>query len=396
MEQVFTFKIQIMLNFDRFIYNSDSLPKDDHERKQFFKKLEEQFYEEIKNSALAKEYFLNYSETSIEFFIRSYASKKAHLAQYYRYYADVYHEKEISELQFQKFAEDMLKCILQKKLFNMQVLWRADQLGLNEINFSYDFQFWEDHILSCPFIPLIEKKEVDVMKAYLLLFNEFDEVDQSYFDWQDYDALTEKDEEGRMQEMPEWYEYYDSRMGTGSLLTLPNLKGQKEKYYQRLNAIDHQKKYPPPSASPQAPFLMGSTQDLINFGQFYETDQYFLALLKYFNYSDQKDHRDPNYTDLEQAISFLLTADRPIYCKSHLNWDAAILAAAKEYKNTKIAENLDFVYEEYLMMKDLGISTDKSMKEIKQEYDDDMIVSHYRKTILKGRTLNGEPEDFNY
>lgn len=396
MEQVFTVKIQIMLNFERFIYNWDSLPKDEYERKQFFKKLEQQFYEEIKNSAVAKEYFLNYCETSIEHFIKSYASKKAHLAQYYQYYADAYHEKEISELQFQKSAEDLLKLILQKKLFNMQVLWRAGQLEINEINFSYDFQFWEDHILSCPVIPLIEKKEVDLMKEYLMHFNEFDEVDESYYNWQDYDTLTEKDKDGRQQDMPEWYEFYDSRMGTATLLTLPNLKGQKEEYYRSLELNDYQKKNPPPAIPPQAPYLMGLTQDLINFGQFYETDKYFLALLKYLNYSDQKEHRDPNYDDLEEAITFLITADRPIYCKSHLNWDLAILAAAKEYKNTKIAENLDFVYEEYLMMKDLGISTDKSMKEIKQEYDDDFIVSHYRKVILRGRTLNGEPEDFNF
>lgn len=385
-----------MINFDHFSYNKSTFPTDEFEKKKFFKKLELQFYEEIKNSEVAKEYLRNYSENSVENFVKSYASRKSHLVQCYEFYAEAYHEKEISELEFQKKAEDMLILILQKKLFNMQLLWRAGQLEIDEIVLSYDFQFWKNHVLSCPFIPPVGKHEVDLMKDYLLLFDENDEVEYDYHNWQDYDSIARKDENGLMEEIPEWYEFYDSRMGTGTLLLLPNHKGIKEDFYLDLCHKDYQNKNPSPGYSQPAPYLAGYTQDYIDFAKYFETDKYFKALFKYYKYYEEKEKRDPNYDDVNEAIQFLFTADRPIYFHSHLTWDKAIIVAAKEYRNIKIAESLDFVFEEYLMMKDLGFSRDKSQQEIKTEYDNDTIVHHYRKNILKGRMLNGEPEDFNY
>lgn len=384
-----------MINFDHFTYHKSSLPKDEQEKKEFFKRLEHQFYEEIKGSDTAKEHFKNYNPDSIESFIKSYVSKKAHLAQCYEFYANEYHEKENFELYFQKKAEDMLILILQKKLFNMQLLWRAGQLEIDEVVLSYDFEFWGRYILSCPFVPNITRSEVDLMKEYLLRFDD-DEDDYHYGNLQDYDSLTRESESGLMEDLPEWYEFYDSRMGTGMLLLLPNHKGMKEDFYLDLYRKDYQKNNPSPVYAPAAPYLAGYTQEIIDFSKFFETDQYFRALFKYYNYHLEKEHRNPNYDDVVYAIKFLFKADRPIHCHSHLTWDKAILAAAKEYKNTKITESLDFVFEEYLMMKDLGFSKDKSLEEIKTEYKNDTIVIHYRKNILKGRMLNGEPEDFNY
>jgi hypothetical protein len=385
-----------MMNFDHFIYNKSTFPTDEIEKKIYFKKLEEQFCEEIKKSLVAHEFFQNYSESSVEHFVKSYAVRKAHLVQCYEFYANAYHEKEISELDFQKKAEDMLSLILQKKLFNIQLLWRAGQIDIDEISMSYDFQFWEDYILSCPFISPIEQNEIDLMKEYLLLFDENDEVENDYSHWQNYNTLTKKDSDGLMDQMPVWYEYYDSRMGTGSLLLLPDYKGIKEDFYLDLCHKDYQKKNPPKSYSAPAPYLVGFTQDYIDFAKLYETDKYFIALFKYYNYYEEKESRDPNYDDVNEAIQFLFTADRPIYCHSHLTWDKAIMTAAKEYKNIKITESLDFVFEEYLMMKDLGFSKDKSLQEIKEEYNKDEIVGYYRKNILEGKRLNGEAEDFNY
>ena len=385
-----------MINFDHFTYNKSTFPVDESEKKDFFQKLEQQFQEEIKNSEVAKEYFRNYSEHSVESFVKSYASRKLQLVHFYDFYANAYHEKEITELSFQKKAEDMLSLILQKKLFNMQLLWRAGQLEIDEIAITYDFQFWEKYILSCPFIPTISKHEVDMMKEYLLLFDENDEVEDHYLQWQDYDSLTEKEANSLMEEMPEWYEFYDSRMGTGTLLLLPNHKGIKENFYLGICRQEHRENNPPPVYTEPAPYLYGFIKDHIDFAKCFETDKYFKALFKYYNYYQEKENRDPNYDDLIEAVRFLLKADRPVYCHSHLTWDKAIVVAAKEYRNTKIVESLDFVYEEYLMMKELGFSKDKSPEELKTEYDKDEIARIYRKNILKGRVLNGEPEDFNY
>jgi len=384
------------MNFDDFKYNKASIPTDAFEKQKYIKQLEERFYEEIGNSEAAKAYFSNYRADSIESFKKTYASRKAHLVQCQEYYLEEYHEKEISELSFQKKAEEMLGLILQKKLFNMQLRWRASQLEIDEVDISYDFEFWEKHILSCPFIPVITKQEVELMKEYLLRFDEDDEVDDRYCSWQDYDELTTKSENGLMDDLPNWYDFYDSRMGTGALLLLPDHKGKMEDFYMYQSRNSVKKTYPQTNAPEPAPYLYGWGQDLFDFAKNFEKDKHFRALFKYYKYQEEKEHQRPNYGDLEELIRFLLTADRPVYLSGHLTWDKAIMAAAKEYKNTKIAEALSFAYEQYLMMRDLGFSMDKSLEELKTEYDNDTIVAIYRENILKGRLLNGEPEDFNY
>lgn len=49
---------------------------------------------------------------------------------------------------------------------------------------------------------------------------------------------------------------------------------------------------------------------------------------------------------------------------------------------------LDFVYNEYLMMKDLGISGFETREEIEEAWAKDFVVGLYRKSILKGKMVN--------
>jgi hypothetical protein len=385
-----------MINFDDFKHNLASLPVDALEKQKYLKQLEECFYNELKSSETAQAYFNNYRPDCIETFIKTYATRKVHLVQCQEFYSGHYHEKEISELHFQKKAGEMLELILQKKMFNLQLRWRAGQLVIDGVDITYDFEFWGKHVLACPFIPAITRREVELIKEYLLQFNEDDEIDEHYYSWQDYDELTRKSEDGLMDDYPGWYEFYDSRMGTGALLILPDHKGTMENFYLDLIRKPLLENYIPSVNPEPAPYLFAWREDLFDFAKHFETDKYFRALFKYYRYYDEKENRRPNYDDLEQAIRFLLKADRPVYLKAHLTWDNAILAAVKEYQNTKIVEALDFAYEQYLLMRDLGFSMGKTLEEVKAEYDNNDIVKIYRKNILDGRLLNGEPEDFNY
>jgi hypothetical protein len=385
-----------MINFDHFKYNKASLPTDANEKQKFFKQLEQEFYEEVKNSETAREYFASYRPDSIESFIKTYVTRKMHLLQCYEFYSGEYHEKEISELNYQRKAEEMLQLILQKKLFNMQLRWRAGQLVIDEIDIAYDFEFWTKHIFACTFVPTITSHELELMKEYLLRFDEDDEVDDHYTRWQDYDSLTQKDEFGDMEDMPDWYDFYDSRMGTRMLLLLPNHKGKMEDFYLDFSRKPAGAVNPPVNTPEPLPYLYGWGTDIFGFAEHFEKDKYFSALFKYYKYYEGKDHRRPNFDDLKQTIQYLLTADRPVYMKSHLTWDKALMAAAKEYRNTKIVEALDFAFEEYLMMKELGFSKDKSPEEITKEYNNDPLVQLFREKILQGRVQNGEPKDFDY
>jgi len=388
-----------MINFDDFIYNKARIPDDAIEKKEFFKKLEQQFQDEIANSDAAKEYFKEFSENSVSSFISSFARQKISLAQSYEYYERLYNEIETLELGFQNKAEEMLELILQKKLFNMQLLWRAGKLNIKGIDIAYDFQFWESNIGSCPFVAPIEEHEVEILKDFLLHSNDYDEMlEHSYTSWQDYDTIMEKDKNGLPDDMPAWYDFYDMRMGTSALLILPNHKGDKEDYYLECNGKAMREENPPAtSAIPidPRPYLSGYGEELIRFANTCEKDAHFVELFKYYDYANKKEDRFSE-DDVTLAIDTLSNADRPIHLPGHLLWDAAIIEAANKYKATKIAEALDSAYEEYLLRRDLGISGNQTIAEIRANNHRDAICKHYRKAILNGRKFCGEPEDFNY
>ncbi|NEW84537.1 MAG: hypothetical protein GZ094_19525 [Mariniphaga sp.] len=388
-----------MINFDDFIYNKARVPDNATEKTEFFKNLEQQFQDEIANSEAAKEYFKHYSAISISGFINSFARQKISLAQSYEYYERLYNENETLELGFQNRAEELLDIILQKKLFNMQLLWRAGKLNIEGVDIAYDFEFWESNIASCPFIAPIEEHEVEILKDFLLHSNDYDEMlEYSYSEWQDYDTIMEKDKYGLPDDMPAWYDFYDMRMGTSALLILPNTKGDKENYYLECNAKAIQINNPPAAnAAPDdsRPYLMGYGEELYKFANSCETDAHFVALFKYYDYANKKEDRLSG-DDITFAVDTLSNADRPIYLSGHLKWADAIIEAANKYKATKIAEALDSAFEEYQLRRDLGISGNQTIAEIRANNFRDTICQHYRKAILNGRKLCGEPEDFNY
>ena len=393
-----------MVGFDDFEYNKELFPKDEEENRLYFKQLQAKFIEEINNSEKAKEFFKKYREDSIESFVKYYVHHKAMLVQYYDYYNRLYEEFEHYDHQYQKKAEHALLAILQKKLFNMQILWRANQLKINGIEMGYDFQFWERHIKSCPFIPPIEEHEKDLMKQYLQntdnLENDF--FDSHFFWWQDYYELTQKYDDDSMDNMIDWYEYYDSILGTGALLNLPNIRYDLEEFYMNLAREERKKEFEKNNAASnpvkidKRKSLHSFGYDFFKFAKYYETDKHFLQLFRASEYNHKKDDRDPPPEAIEHAIDILETADRKVYLPSHLNWDEAIIAGANKYVNTKIAESLDAAYDEYKMLIELGMFADKSEEEIKKLYEKDDIVKMYRNSILMGRRLNGEPEDFNF
>ncbi|NJO68994.1 MAG: hypothetical protein HC830_06620 [Bacteroidetes bacterium] len=118
-----------------------------------------------------------------------YVRHKAHLA---RYYDTVIETSQKKVIRFRENAEKLIKIILQKKLFNLQLLWRAEQIQIKEISFSSEFRFWAEHISDCPFIPPVTQQELEVMKKFYGIENYDYILSYSAFEWQDYRILTKK------------------------------------------------------------------------------------------------------------------------------------------------------------------------------------------------------------
>ncbi len=386
-----------MIEFDDFKYHKSRIPKNHEEQEQFFKNLEQSFVEEITHSEKAKAYFEKFKSSDIDYFIKGYAHTKVDVIRFYEGYNREYREKEEYEYNFSKRAEKALHAVLQKKLFNLQLKWRAGLLKIEGIDICYDFTFWQNHIESCPFIDPITVYEKDLMKEFLLNNTDYrEDIIDNYLPWQDYDLLMEKDEEDSLDNMLEWYEFYDSRVGTGSLLILPNLKEAKEIFYMKLN-------HPPQTESPETPVeidtrpsLYSFGKDIISFAKAFESDKYMVQLFGGYEAVYQRNNKEFSPHDIDYAVRVLLMADRRISIPSHFNWDEAIIYAAQKYLNAKTAEALDTAYNEYCMRIELNMMATETPAKLAEIYKKESIGPILKESILSGRTKNGESADFDY
>lgn len=84
--------------------------------------------------------------------------------------------------------------------------------------------------------------------------------------------------------MPDWYEFYDERMGTGALLLLPDIRGKKENYYIDLfwDWKNKRLKSSSPSSPPPPPETLFCNKE--NYTKFMDTfeNNYLNLLHKYY------------------------------------------------------------------------------------------------------------------
>jgi hypothetical protein len=391
------------MDFTAFKYSKDNIPKEHKKQERFFLELEEAFVEELKSSPITADFFKNYAPDSLDHFVDMYAGRKAHLAKCCDYYFSM---KSGRELHFRNEAETVLEAIKQKKLFNLQLKWRAEQITIQEINFSYDFTFWSKNIDACNFLPPVTTQEIEVMKQYLKRENAYKQLNYySYYEWQNYDHLMKNTENENLQEnMPDWYDFYDSHMGTGFLLLLPDIRGKKEEYYINMGREDHHRKFdeerrlnPPPPSEPYLPHLFFDEKVMMEFVKAYETDKYFIRLFEIY----QEEHgrnasKEMVSEEIEQAIEMLEEATVRIIMPGGYEWHEAILKCAQDYESDMIIKELDSLYDEYRMFNELGIFKGTSNDELMEEYNKDTIVQMLTGFLLRGREMNGDPRDFNF
>ena len=388
----------MMLNFNNFAYHKISIPDNAAEKKTFLEDLKQKFVTEMKESQVCCDYLKQFNPNSTERFMNDYAEKKVSFLESFDYLMRIYNQEE-NEKYLVK-AREVLSHILQKKLFNLQLQWRAGLVDFDEIQTSYDFNFWEKHVEYCPFIPPITNNELELMKKYLIMnfFSSFDDADigQIYF------SLMEKDEEGLYPNMPDWYDFYDSMFGNGQLLLLPNIKGDKEQHYLDIayaannKEIEEQNKNNPPT--PYIPSIHAFYTDLYNFVEQCEQDEYFKTLFNIWHRETYPEFYDKEYDRefVDSAIDVLESADRPITLPQGVVWHQAIINAAERYTTDRILEALDPVYEEYATLVDLGITKRYTPEEEQQARESTYYFKSATDMILKGRELCGEPRNFDF
>jgi hypothetical protein len=316
-------------------------------------------------------------------FINRYAEKKAAVLLDSNPVRDKieYHDQVIK-----KWAEEMFWDVQQKKLFDLQCLWRAEKIELPGIECTWDFYHWGRHLESCIIIPHVSQDEVDLYIEFLNSSNDDIENENIFCELQDYCEfkLNYNGDEDDGSPLPEWYEFHNSRTGNGVLLTLPDIRGEKEEYYRNIFWEENRDN----KVIDERPLIIMDDENYEALMRKIETTE-FLRLYRRLN--------DMNYIinsqeEVEEACHFLFNLYTDVPIEANADWRKGIISAKNRYVNKKIAEEMPTIYEEYQMKISLGISgaTDEHLMKDKIFYES------LRKPILEGRKLKGEPEDFNF
>ncbi|UOQ73551.1 hypothetical protein [Hymenobacter cellulosilyticus] len=199
-------------------------------------------------------------------FLERYASERASALVDGRSFWDINQQEEANLVQE---ATERLWEIQQRKLFELQCRWRAEEVRLPAelVVLSQDFERWGTRIEQCPLVPPIAAAEVESYLTYLLSDACTDAAGDfgRHHDWQHYERFRRylllqaegqnpeqvRREAGQHAEpglggligmlddfflgYPAWYAHCDAAAGPPNLvLYLPNHRGEKEEYYRHL------------------------------------------------------------------------------------------------------------------------------------------------------------------
>jgi hypothetical protein len=372
----------------------DNTNLNDYQKKQIKQEIDSAAFqkkveEELQNEERFKNYFEGFNPASVKDFITSYARKKASWFRSGDFYIQ---QNEAEDLQWLNAAEQHLEYIQQKKLFDAQCLWRADKITMPGIEICFDFIVWERNIMSCPCIEPISETDVELYLQYLQQ-NNVDSDMRFFSDWQNYDLWKAEHEDEENGNLPEWYDFHNGRTGAGNYLLLPNMRGDKEEFYEKLA----REKQRPEMEAKQAEWdktrdkrpHVKSTYDKDFMDWFVatfedkQTQEYYKARLRYNRNSGDKEHVNAN-------IALLLKADEPISIEAHHDWKEAIERAVERYSIKKIAEFLPYAFERYQLNISMGVAQVDNTVAYKT------MRQHSVELILEGREINGEPRDLNF
>jgi len=394
--------------------------------------LQAKYYNEVKNDEKIIEYLSKYRKDSQTTFLKDFAEFKAE----YELESDKYFKlKQAKDLQFHKAAEEMLWYIQQKKLFDLQCLWRAEQIKIKQIKICDDFRYWSADIKRCPFLDPITDDEVELLIQYVSSFG-FEKILFKFFHWQDYDTFTEEHKgDQEILSMPEWYHFYNMHRGTESLMLLSDIRGEKEGIYQQA-AIRYRMSVSPQMPSPSSeqeqeeddalqeneneeydlddpapyqfekiiapddnrPFL-GRNRDneITDFINRFEDEKIksINAMRQRLDQKEQQVDRFDAYT-FRIALDTLLDAGDEYPIDAYFSWRQAVVNLANKFQGQNIAKAIPLVYEQYKFRIESGIApflTRIEKKEIREKKKDNKFD---RELILQGRKVMNEPEDFNF
>ncbi|MGE0638025.1 MAG: hypothetical protein AB7P01_16395 [Bacteroidia bacterium] len=350
-------------------------------------KWREEFYKLIVHEMQTEERFVNYfkgfSSRSVEQFINSYAFSKVH------WYLAGHRKKPTKE---NRILNNVLWCIdaiQQKKLFDLQCRWRANELKIPGIDIAMAFTSLEDNISEVNNLFAIGYADIELFKRYLadkplhLHYN-------TSLPWQYHKAIKawylEPEPSRGNQYAESWYDYHNRYTGNNKLMHLPDERGAKEEFYIALAEAEETKNKPPVQQPPSLPAVNLNDKKLIEF-----IASTFDSKESYKRFKEKEEFNKPFQRKknliIEEDINLLSEAKRKIPIDEDDDWRAAVKRAAEHYRRQLLCEALDEYAEDFFH---------EAEDNPHPEYFLDIRVENERKKILRGRELNNEPPDLNF
>ncbi len=395
------------MNFEEWEYHYSKLPKDYKEKQAYIARLEETFLAELKQNQKAHAWAKQYNtfkskdeEEQLEQFFFYYAKAKAAVVNHSKIYLDELEQEH--ELKFRKETEDAFKSILQWKLFSLQCQWRAELIKIPDVQHAKQFEYWEEDLHFCPYMPDVTPQDIAHMQDYLRTHHV--RHWEAIYDAQRYETVMRQVFDENEKYPNRWFRYMHKALGDASPLLLPDLRGAKEEKYIEIAEEAKRKEREAKGEKPYQPkppthkHMPYPHQFYYGFAEHFE-DPWFAALLKYLDDRNTAE-RAKNIHDETQDVDMVIlqNAGEPIYLEEGREWDDAILHASLVYKHDKIAEGLDVLYQEYLFFKETGIGGRKSERQIEPDGTDFwmLLCKRAEDKIMQGRRLLGEPEDWEF
>lgn len=307
--------------------------------------IEEEIKQRLETDDKMKAWFQQFEKYSCQRFISIYSLKKHRALQYPDDYADEFKPK---NKVFNELAREALGHIQQKKLFNLQCQWRAGQIELPIVEYTYDFQIYgRDAIMDCPFLPPVEMDEVELFIQFLKSPESNHHFEFECEEWQDYHTFKEEYASDYSSQTPDWYEFYDGKRGTGYLLTLPDLKGEKEDYYRAVVRGDQN-----PGESEYEPDLdpdvdkphADETKHEIEYAKRFEDPETAEIIISHIKGMDLQER----HQQLDEYYEYLKDIPHKLPFVQHDDWRESLRLTALQYKKEHIADALPRVWRRYI------------------------------------------------
>ncbi len=346
-------------------------------------------------------YLARYNKHSRDSFLRSYAHRLHHTLEWG---AEMKKWQEARPMKHMDNAESHFWEIQQKKLFDIQCQWRAELIQLEGIESTFDFEHWEKHIETCPYLSPVSQEEFELYVSYVKS-SHFEFEDHLFHQYQGYYAFKVDPEDGEsLADLPPWYQYHNLMTGTNGLL-LPDIRGAKEERYMDVARkhnrekaeAEHPARTAEEIAESQKPFISSSEEEILALAAKVESPE----LLKDMKagIAENKFHAD--LEDVIMAIHYLGETKERFAFEPGLDWRQQVLQTEKRRKSIFMLEALHIVFSDYQLRQQLGLGyhlKEDGMSELeKQLQKTGNGIRHLLKDlVMQGRQILGEPKDWNF